>query len=218
MSVIVKPDLTMVLDTLRDNIFKSFNCSRIGIIQSFNPANQTATAQIVDKIYQEKFDGSAIQISDFPLLADCPIFMPYSNAGGLTLSVNQGDECIILFNDRDIDNWFESGNVTVPNTARAHNITDGLILVGIKSLLNSIPNYNNNATTLSYGTTQLQLTDKVHIQNATQNLRTLIDTLMDTLLNMKVLNPLTGNYTLTLDSATINSFNVLKTNFDNLLI
>ena len=43
-----KPDLRSLLTALGLESRKQVNCARIGIIQSFNPANQTVTVQVAD--------------------------------------------------------------------------------------------------------------------------------------------------------------------------
>lgn len=224
--------LTVLLNNFKNTVFKDLNVMRIGIVQDFDSIKQTATIQLVDKIVFRKFDGTETNTQDYAPLVDCPIFMPYSNNGGLTFSINKGDECVVMFNDRDIDNWFSSGSISEPNTSRFHSFSDAIAFIGIKSMLHNIKDYNNNATTISYQKSKIQLTDKIHLANATQNFKTLLDLLISyqqllvtTLSNAKVFNPITQQYDLTFDPTTMstlttltNNLMTLQNNFNLLLI
>ena len=46
--------------------------------------------------------------------------------------VNPGDACLVIFADRDIDAWFESGEAEVPPSGRMHNLSDGFAFVGFR--------------------------------------------------------------------------------------
>jgi hypothetical protein len=48
------------------------------------------------------------------------------------MPIQSGDTCLVLFCDRDLDNWFESGQITTLNSNRVHDLSDGVALVGIR--------------------------------------------------------------------------------------
>jgi len=215
---IAQPNLASVLQILKNNIFRNLNCARIGIIEKFNPITQTASVQLVDKIVFETFDGSQASSVNFTLLNDCPVFIPYGVNGGLETPISRGDECLVIINDRDIDNWFASGQIASPASTRMHDFSDAIAFVGLHSLAKSLPNYNNNATTIRYQNAQIQLTDKINIQNAQQNLKSILVNLVNTLSNAKVLNPNSGQYDLPFDSNTMSNLSNIVQNLNALLI
>lgn len=66
----------------------------------------------------------------FPLLADVPVFMP------VTFEVNPGDVCLVVFADIDIDAFLETGEASVPRSARRHALSDGFAFVGWRTRTN----------------------------------------------------------------------------------
>lgn len=160
----VPPDLAAVLLQHKTDILASLNCHQIGTIQKFNADDQTASISInMRRLVYNRDDPNEPQIVTYPLLVKCPVFVLAGGGGFLTMPVAVGDTCMVLFNDRDIDAWWDTGNIVPPNTPRLHSISDGFALVGFRSRANKLPDYstsdvelhspglidiNNQATTL----------------------------------------------------------------------
>jgi len=144
----VSYDSLTILKSLERDIYFKLNCHRIGKIEQFNPTTQTATISIIDK----RIDLSTTPptYSDFDIIQECPVLLPRGSQGGVEYPINIGDECVIYFNDRDIDNWFQSGKKQAPNTIRAHDISDSIVAVGIRSVPNFIQDYDNTRTKIFY--------------------------------------------------------------------
>jgi len=148
----VPPDLRTVLDNLKADILYNLNCHQLGVIESFDAAKQTASIQlsVLRVVGNEEIP--------YPLLTDCPIMFPAAGGAYMTFPVVQGDPCLVLFNDRDIDNWFTTGNVVAPNTSRAHSLSDGIAILGIRSLANPPPYTANDAVVLALGGASVSIT------------------------------------------------------------
>ncbi len=121
-----EPDLDDVMEALRDNIFTNMNCIQIGKIESYNKDEQTVSVQL-----QIKRRVSETETIRFPLLVDCPVFVLQGGGAYIDMPIATGDFCIVLFNDQDIDNWWDGGLLTDANTERRHDLSDGMALVGI---------------------------------------------------------------------------------------
>lgn len=128
------PDLDDILLELKNEIFANLNCIQIGKIQKVNN-NQTVEIQIQVK---RRFNGN--EIVDYPLLVDCPYFVLSGGGAYIDMPIKKGDPCLILFNDRNIDNWWSTENVKEPADRRKHNLSDGIALVGISSNVNFLDN------------------------------------------------------------------------------
>jgi hypothetical protein len=137
-------------ELLKEDVLNNINCIKIGIIESFNAANQTATIKVVHKrlISTDFYENKTWQ--DYPILLDCPCMIFSGGDGSLEMPITKGDECIILFNDRELDNWFESGEISSFDDERTHALSDGIAIVGIKSLVNSISGYSTDKIRLKY--------------------------------------------------------------------
>jgi hypothetical protein len=144
------PDLTDLLNVNNTEVSKNINCVQIGIIESFESATQTATIRLALKQVVEILpDGTRI-LQEYPLLLVCPVIFLYGGAAFLSMPVQVGDNCIVLFNDREIDQWYSNGGVQTPLSTRKHDLSDAIALVGIKNLQTNIADYLNNGIRLSY--------------------------------------------------------------------
>lgn len=103
-----------------------------GIVQSFNAAAMTAVVQPATMASVLGPDGSSKQVK-LPLLLDCPVQFPGGGGVTLTFPVKAGDECLIVFASRCIDGWWQSGGVQPPAAMRMHDLSDGFVLLGVRS-------------------------------------------------------------------------------------
>lgn len=225
-----QPDLTDIIEGATTDLLYSFNCHRIGIINSFDPIEQTATVQLVDKGVTTSVEGE--QLIDFSPLAECPVITFKGRNGGVTIPINPGDTCMVFFNDRDMDNWLEDGLIQRPNTLRAHDFSDAVVLVGMRNQINKIADYNNDATELNYLDNKIsvdsstiglvnsaggsiKVDDKLELKNTAQNLKTIIDDFITIVTDLKVVDPISGP--LPIDAATTSALTALSTDVGDLL-
>lgn len=132
------PSPTALQDALIREIMLLINCARIGTIVSYSPgvAGQlppTATVQIAQQqVTSQDFEGNQT-LAQFSELQLVPVIFPGGGGFSMTFPVAAGDECLLVFNDREIDNWFENGAGLPPSTPRLHDLADALCFVGLRS-------------------------------------------------------------------------------------
>lgn len=157
-----EPTLASLLNLFKENLMSELNCHQVGEIVSFDPSNQTAEVQI--KMLR-MINGV---LKEYPVLVDCPCVVLSGGKGRLTLPISAGDSCLVLFNDKDIDNWFSGGQSVTPRTERMHNFSDAIALVSVRNQQNKIEDYLADGTELKYGDSTIKLQDnKVTITNGT---------------------------------------------------
>ena len=191
------PDLADALDVHKREIFMDMNCHAIGTVQSFDPESQTVRATIN---YKQAFEGvdadgkTQDEYLDYPLLLDVPVVVMSGGQANLTMPNAQGDECLILFNDRDIDNWFQGGGVTKLSSFRLHSFSDGIALIGVHSLAKSVKNYDGTRAVLRNGNASVGVgLEKIQIKNETKNLATILQTLLTALAAGTTVNTVPGS-------------------------
>jgi hypothetical protein len=114
-----------------------------GIIDSFDPVIQTATIQ--PAIRQQSIDAEGNKVTKkLPLLINVPVIFPESGGFSLTFPVKKGDECLVLFADRNFESWQDQGGIQEQPSVRIHDISDGLAIIGFNSKPNVIQNFNND--------------------------------------------------------------------------
>jgi hypothetical protein len=141
------PDLCSVLDQMTDNIKSSLNCISIGTIQSFDPTDQTATILLNYKRIN-LYDTD--KVTDYQPLVKCPVFILNGGGAYITFPIAKGDSCLVLFCDREIDTWFTKGGTNAPQSARVHDLNDGIALIGVKNTGNFISGYYTDGPMMFY--------------------------------------------------------------------
>lgn len=133
----------VAVDATVDAKLKELHTALPGIIVAFDAAKQTASVQ--STISRVAHDDSATPL---PLCVDVPVHFPGGSGYVLTFPVTPGDECLLVFSERAIDGWFESGEVTPPTDYRLHDLSDGFALVGFRSQPKKITNFSTTAVEL----------------------------------------------------------------------
>lgn len=179
-SVPLQPTLTDLLSLIKKDIMMNLNSHHVGVLQSFNGTAQTAVISIAYQKTYFQLDASTgvytPNLVAYPTLIDCPVINLGGGTASLTFPYQKGDECLVLFNDRDFSNWFQSGSITQGNpTSRTHAFADAVCLVGLRSSPNKLTNYDLIRAVLQNGTTMVGVGPSlIKIANQTTTLKTLL--------------------------------------------
>lgn len=186
-----EPELQDLLNLREKNLKINFNCVHIGTIQNFNSSVQTVTATINYKrtffTYDEATNQYIPSYTNYPTLTDVPVFFAGAGRIRFTGAPSKGDECILLFNDRAIDNWFSSGQSNSPvSSSRTHSMSDGLALVGVFSKPHVLKNFDTAHVGIKDDTGGGQVainiaTSLIKIANNTTTLNTILQNLISAL-------------------------------------
>lgn len=116
-----EPDLGLTLEFLAEKISSKFKCHRVGKIKKINTDRLTVDVELLDKgVYK----GNVFEITE---LSDLPLLICGGVNSSLTFGNIVGCECLVHFNDTDIDNWYSTGENYEPNTGRQHDFSDGFV-------------------------------------------------------------------------------------------
>jgi len=123
------------------------------IIQSFDSTKGTCTAQPAIQALVRQSDGTQKYVN-MPLLVDVPVCFPNAGNFVITFPVKAGDEALIIFADRCIDNWWNSSGIQPQVTnqgvgeLRFHDLSDGFAFIGPFSKPNVPGNISANTVQL----------------------------------------------------------------------
>lgn len=174
-----QPSLYDVLKKLQTSMLINLHCVKIGQIQTYNATTFSASIQIMWK--RVMADGTT---APYPILVNCPVVTMQGGGASLQFPIAAGDQCLVMFADRNIDSWFQNGGAQAPFDGRLHDISDAVAIVGLNySASTAIAPISSTEARLilSDGTTKIGLkSGKITIQNATQNLGTVLNSFMST--------------------------------------
>lgn len=103
-----------------------------------------ASVKLAIKGYDIIDDGSKT-FHDLPILPHCPVMFPRGGGYSITFPIKSGDECMVLFASRSIDEWWQSGTGQPPYDFRQHDLSDGICLVGLTSKSKPFKNINTSS-------------------------------------------------------------------------
>lgn len=100
-----------------------------GIVNSYDPATMKAVVQpSVSATLTDRF-GVESQVQLPPLL-DVLVVFPQGGGYALTFPIQPGDEVLLVFSARCIDNWWKQGGVQRQAEPRMHDLSDGFAIPG----------------------------------------------------------------------------------------
>lgn len=124
-------------------MMKGVATSSPGHILAFDPVTQLAQVQI--GITRVDLNGATF---DPPTIIETPVYFP----GGdyhIEYQIDPGCEGDILFSQRCIDGWLQTGGIAANPIGRFHDPQDAFFLPGFRSLPNKLPSFQNNGIRLS---------------------------------------------------------------------
>ena len=193
------PDLKLLLSQVTRELSAGLAVAQTATINKFYSDTQTADVQInMSMILQYLTDDNGSNqpvLASYPPFAGVPVITLGGGGGAVTFPITAGDQCMLVFIDRDIDNWWLSGTQGLPpNTTRLHNFSDAVAIVGLRSKNKSLSSYSTTDTQLygpagNTGPTVSLDSSKVGIYNASTSLLTVMN---DIITALRALNGKTG--------------------------
>lgn len=168
------PNLSRFADEITTAILARMNAHAVGKLEEFDEVKQCSKVSIGYKRTLANGD-----LKDYPPLVDCPTLCMGGGKGRLTFDISPGDDCLALFNDRNMDTWIQAGQVKEPASNRLHAFSDALVIVGFRPFCRALSNYFVGGTELAHDQTTIQLTSKLKLANAVTDLKTMVNGLID---------------------------------------
>lgn len=148
------PDLARLLESVGRALSAQFKCHRVGRITAFDSDTLTCSVKLLDKFIFNDTEQDYVEFTGVPLLIYA------TETAGLTLGNVVGAECLVHFNDTDIDNFLQTGEAYAPNSLRRHDFNDGFVeLRPFDHVAAQKITYDSEGVALYNGNTKVQLKD-----------------------------------------------------------
>lgn len=131
-----------------------------GLVVSFDPVKSTVTVQPAIRGSVEGSDGESTS-TNLPVLPDVPVCWPRGGGFALTFPIKPGDECQVIFNDRCMDAWWQSGGVGEPLEPRMHDLSDGMAHFAPSSMPKALQDVSTTSMQMrnEAGTAYIEITE-----------------------------------------------------------
>lgn len=143
----MKTTLGEVLNLLRERTTRAIHVATMGEISSFDPATQLAAVKVLLKETDTDETGAEV-VKSLGVLSDVPVQFPSAGGFSLTFPVAAGDPCLLVFTDRSLDKWLDTGAEVDPVDLRRHDLTDAVAILGVRARPQAIPSVDLTAITL----------------------------------------------------------------------
>jgi len=134
-----QPSDVEVIRVAVDNALNETHTCLPAIIESFDATTQTA--KVNPSIRRIVYNGDKIVI---PPIINVPVVFPSSGGYSITFPVAAGDEVLLVFSERSIDMWLQSGGVQDPLDRRKHDYSDAIAIIGLHSAQKAISDYSDD--------------------------------------------------------------------------
>ncbi len=131
--------ITELLKKSFTELMKDVGTSIPGHILSFDPDRQIAQVQIG----VQRVDRQGVK-TDPPPLIEVPVFVYGGSQFSIDVQIDPGDEGVIIFSQRCIDAWVDTGGIANNPILRFHDIADAYFIPGVRSQPGKITGHNNN--------------------------------------------------------------------------
>ena len=127
-----------------DRAMLGLNTSCPGIIDSFDGK----TAVVIPAIKMKITVRGVVSYLDMPPIIQVPVVLPFDSVGGfgLTVPIQKGCNCLLVFSQRYIDNWVQHGDIQPPEQegipgGRHHSITDAIAIIAPATLIDAFSSW-----------------------------------------------------------------------------
>ncbi len=176
------PTLTDVIKSAIEGTLADVHTMLPGEIVSFDVSTGKATVKILTKRKLES--GTIVEI---PPIQGVPIIFSRTEKAIIYVPITAGDKCMLLFSERSLDGWKNSGSSYDPQDKRKHHLSDVVAIPGMYSFADSpIPTVLDSTSILiENDKTRIRLKPdgKVKISNKLTQVE-LVKTVNDTLVTL----------------------------------
>lgn len=143
MSMLRNPTLPEVLRNAVERGAAGLRVAMPGTIERFDAATQTADVR--PALWESHADPTGAEVvGPLPVLPSVPVM--FSGAGGYaeTWPVAVGDPCLVVFADRSIDAWQDTGAAGDPVDLRRHDLADGIAILGVRAKTQALGEFDTS--------------------------------------------------------------------------
>ena len=178
------PSLEELIQIAIDANLIEVNTSMPGRIVNYDSAKQTATVQPLFR--RVLADNTQI---DLPQIANVPVQFPRSGNAYIHFPLADGDPCFLIFSQRSLDTWQQSGDLVDPADDRRFDLTDCVAIPGVSSAANPIQVADPEGFVIEIGDGQqiIKPDGKFSLSNGTDEIVDLLVQLADALVNAQTL-------------------------------
>lgn len=140
-----------------------------GRIEKYDYTQQRA--EVKPLLKRAMKDGTQLE---YPNITDVPVCFPSGNDASITFPLSKGDSVLLLFSERSLNNWVNTGNDSNTELDKLHCLTDCIALPGIIPFSSTSKASNNDDVEISYKNQKITIKSNGDIEIGTGTLLSLV--------------------------------------------
>lgn len=170
--------LTGAIQTVIDVAMESFNTCLPGTFETYDFSSQKASVQ---PMLTKKYADGVVQT--FKPIAEVPVMFPRTKNSGITFPISRGDGCLILFTQRSMELYLNSGEISNPGDPRKFDLSDAIAIPGLFTFNQVNLSTNNKDLEIHHNETKITIKSNGDIEIGTASLLKLVNSTFLTLFN-----------------------------------
>jgi len=120
------PDFTNILNKWVSRVLYESNFAIPGSVDSYNATKKTVeVTPLIKRVY---LDGEVVTL---PRIPSVPVVFPQASNFSLTFPLAKGDEVLLIFSQRSLEQWKTAGGIVEPKDLRRNNLSDAIAIPGL---------------------------------------------------------------------------------------
>lgn len=163
------------------NFTNNMHTAMPGIFVSYNPTENKA---VIQPALNKNYTSGVIPL---PILDNVPVLFPPN----IFFPIKEGDYCLLVFSERALDPWLNSGGQVTPNDPRKFDLSDAIAIPGLMPFNGDFSSNNNQDFVINFagssirinanGDILIETSNKVAIGNSTAEVLDVISRVIEIL-------------------------------------
>ena len=125
-TLVNKPSLLTVIRAFQQETYSKLNCVKLAIIDEVLTNNEVRCSVVNKRLMRTNTDGSSVWKNYPPIIAK--VYYMGSAGTGIDYPISANTLCLLLFNDREYDSYFATGEISPLSDTRMHSLNDAICL------------------------------------------------------------------------------------------
>lgn len=161
--------LQSVFDALISSLFTCLP----GRIESYDYSTRKATVKpLIKKTLLDE------TVEELPVITEVPVVFPMSKLSGMSFPLNRGDGVLLVFSQRSLERWANTGEDSEPGDPRKYDMTDAIAVVGLFSFKQNNLASNNDDLEIHHKGQKITLKSNGDIEIGNGTLEKLVTEIM----------------------------------------
>lgn len=182
-------------------------------IVNYDFEEQKATVQ---PLIRNRFrDG---RVEDMPEIVAVPVIFPRTANFSLHYPLNRGDYVLLLFMEKSIDQWLETGGQSTPLDSRKFDLSDAVAIPGLYPFSLLSPAEDNENVQVNFGLSKIKIspTGQYCVHGASEELMSILDELFTAISAITIAADQSGVPNPVIPINNLSTFTALQTRFNTL--